>query len=151
MAADSKADAALALHRFGFGPAGEGLPSVANDPRGALLADLDTPGRGQIAAGNLPNSADTARRIFDFRAERQAEQKLEQRAKKMASEAMAQDSATNNAAGGDAIVAPKNTPRPNEPPPLPRQIFLDEAKARIDAALYADTGFVERLVWFWSN
>ena len=35
--------------------------------------------------------------------------------------------------------------------PLPRQLFLDEAKARIDAALDAEIGFVERLVWFWSN
>ena len=35
--------------------------------------------------------------------------------------------------------------------PLPRQIFLNEAKARIDAAIDAEIGFVERLVWFWSN
>jgi uncharacterized protein (DUF1800 family) len=28
---------------------------------------------------------------------------------------------------------------------------LEEAKARIDAALGAELGFVERLVWFWSN
>jgi uncharacterized protein (DUF1800 family) len=35
--------------------------------------------------------------------------------------------------------------------PLPRKIFLDEAAARIRAALNADIGFVERLVWFWSN
>jgi uncharacterized protein (DUF1800 family) len=32
-----------------------------------------------------------------------------------------------------------------------RQIYLDEAKARIDAALASETGFAERLVWFWSN
>jgi hypothetical protein len=35
--------------------------------------------------------------------------------------------------------------------PLPRQIFLDEATARFDAAKRAEIGFVERLVWFWSN
>jgi uncharacterized protein (DUF1800 family) len=35
--------------------------------------------------------------------------------------------------------------------PLPRQLFLKEARARIDAALNAEIGFVERLVWFWSN
>ena len=35
--------------------------------------------------------------------------------------------------------------------PLPRQLFRDEARARIDAALDAEIGFVERLVWFWSN
>jgi uncharacterized protein (DUF1800 family) len=38
-----------------------------------------------------------------------------------------------------------------EPVPLPRQIFLDEAKARFDGAIRAEIGFVERLVWFWSN
>jgi len=32
-----------------------------------------------------------------------------------------------------------------------RQIYLDEAKTRIDAALAAEIGLVERLVWFWSN
>ena len=37
------------------------------------------------------------------------------------------------------------------PETLPRQIFLDEARARFDAALGAEIGFVERLVWFWSN
>ena len=34
---------------------------------------------------------------------------------------------------------------------MPQQIYLAEAKARFDAALNADIGFVERLVWFWSN
>ena len=35
--------------------------------------------------------------------------------------------------------------------PLRRQIFLDEAKARYRAAINAEIGLVERLVWFWSN
>ena len=34
---------------------------------------------------------------------------------------------------------------------VPQQIYLEEAKARFDAALGAEIGFVERLVWFWSN
>ena len=34
---------------------------------------------------------------------------------------------------------------------MPQQIYLDEAKARIDAALGAEIGLAERLVWFWSN
>jgi len=41
-------------------------------------------------------------------------------------------------------------PRPNGPA-VPQQIYLDEAKARIHAALGAEIGFAERLVWFWSN
>ena len=35
--------------------------------------------------------------------------------------------------------------------PLPRRLFLAEAKARVDAAVNAEIGFAERLVWFWSN
>ena len=38
------------------------------------------------------------------------------------------------------------------PPETPtQQIFFAEAKARFDAAIQAEIGFVERLVWFWSN
>ena len=33
----------------------------------------------------------------------------------------------------------------------PQELYLTEARARIDAALEAEIGFVERLVWFWSN
>jgi uncharacterized protein (DUF1800 family) len=46
---------------------------------------------------------------------------------------------------------PASAPRPNPGPSVPQQIYLAEAKARIHAALAADIGFVERLVWFWSN
>ena len=42
------------------------------------------------------------------------------------------------------------SPMPGKPP-LPQQIIQGEAKARFDAASGADIGFVERLVWFWSN
>ncbi len=42
-------------------------------------------------------------------------------------------------------------PKPNPTPPLAQQLFLKEAKAHVDAAIGSDIGFVERLVWFWSN
>src|SRR5262249_12248199 len=42
-------------------------------------------------------------------------------------------------------------PRPPSGPTVPQQIYLAEAKARFHAALIAEIGFVERLVWFWSN
>ncbi len=41
--------------------------------------------------------------------------------------------------------------KPKRPPGVPQQIYLDEARARFDSAINADIGFVERLVWFWSN
>src|SRR5262249_58230933 len=46
---------------------------------------------------------------------------------------------------------PALAPMRNPGPGVPQQICLSEAKARIDAALDAEIGFVERLVWFWSN
>src|SRR5260370_826800 len=145
---DPSAAAALALHRFGLGPRAGSLAVSASDPRGALLAELDRPGAGRISAAQLASSGVAARTAFAFqqakRAERQAERAVRQ--------ANAQD------VGGalqtmkppdqqDALAVPK----PNAGPGVPQQIYLDEAKARIDAALGAEIGFAERLVWFWSN
>src|SRR5262249_8101832 len=47
--------------------------------------------------------------------------------------------------------AGKQAPQRNPGPGVPQQIYLEEAKARFNAALTSDIGFVERLVWFWSN
>jgi uncharacterized protein (DUF1800 family) len=135
-----KEAAALALHRFGFGPLRDSISTIAADPRGALLSDLDRPGAGYLAA-KLPSSGAAARAISDYRAEEQAKSKLAQRAKKEA-EAMGMASASDA-----AVTTP---PKPSEPP-LPQQIFHNEAAARCEAAVGADIGFVERLVWFWSN
>jgi len=144
-----KEAAALALHRFGFGPAGGAIAAIANDPRGALLADLERPGAGLVAAASLPSSAQVVRAVFEFRAEEQAKRKLAQRAKKAEQE--------RSAALADAKSASLALAEPPEPklqpamPPLPAQLMQNEAKARFDAATGADVGFVERLVWFWSN
>ena len=59
-------------------------------------------------------------------------------------------------AGGEAVMEAKPDAAPAasgqpEAVPLPRQLFRNEAKARFDAAINAEIGFVERLVWFWSN
>jgi uncharacterized protein (DUF1501 family) len=43
MAIDPKFAAALALQRFGFGPAPGAIAATADDPRGALLAELERP------------------------------------------------------------------------------------------------------------
>ena len=55
---------------------------------------------------------------------------------------------------GDAQAAkpePAPTQQGQQPPPLPAQLVQNEAKVRIEAAVAAEIGFVERLVWFWSN
>jgi uncharacterized protein (DUF1800 family) len=138
-----KEAAALALHRFGFGASRDSITAIAADPRGALLSDIDRPGAGFLAV-KLPSSAAAARAVSDFRAEEQAKSKLAQRAKKEA-EAMGMASASDAAAS-----TLMSMPKPSEPP-LPQQIFQNEAAARYEAAAGADIGFVERLVWFWSN
>src|ERR1700738_1268644 len=61
--------AALALHRFGFGPKAGSIAALAPDPLGALLADLDAPNAGQIANADLPSSGAEARSLFENNAE----------------------------------------------------------------------------------
>ncbi len=147
-AASGKDAAALALHRFGFGPVGDSISAIAGDPRGALLADLDRPNAGRLDVA-LPSSGQAARDVFDFRATQQAKQKLAQRAKK-AAEAAATGTTTPTAAALKNDAAANAAPETKEPP-LPQQLIQAEAKARFAAAAGADIGFVERLVWFWSN
>ena len=43
MTSSAKAEAALALHRFGMGPRPGSIAAIASDPRGALLAELENP------------------------------------------------------------------------------------------------------------
>jgi uncharacterized protein (DUF1800 family) len=152
MARDPKAEAALALHRFGFGPRAGSIAAVASDPRGALIAELDRPGAGRIADSDLLTSGEAARAAFNFRQERKA-RRLAERAQREA-EKSAPAGAAEKPAAPSAGMAPGETaaqPKPNQLPGLPQQVYLEEAKARIDAALGVDLGFVERLVWFWSN
>ncbi|MGZ3291042.1 MAG: DUF1800 domain-containing protein, partial [Xanthobacteraceae bacterium] len=53
MALDPKAQAALALHRFGVSPRPGSIAAIASDPRGALLAELDRAGAGRIPDTDL--------------------------------------------------------------------------------------------------
>ena len=138
-----KEAAALALHRFGFGPVGNQINAIAADPRGALQADLDRPAAGELKV-DFPSSAEAARAVSDFQAERRAEQILAQRAQ---NEAAAGDAPPSMSDAGSAVAPPQKPAQP----PLPQQLLLNEAKARFDAAANAEIGFVERLVWFWSN
>src|SRR5215470_17612032 len=72
---DPKAQAALALHRFGLGPRAGAIAAIASDPQGALIAELDRPDAGRIADQTLPTTAAAARAAFEFqRAQRTARQ-----------------------------------------------------------------------------
>jgi len=147
---DPRAQALVALHRFGFAPK-PGTAASINDARAALLAELENPATGQIKNDDLLNSGEAARAAFDFRQERKAARLVarsqDQASKQQASEAPANVPQQNMA----EPQAQKASPSPNPGPSVPQQIYLEEAKARLDSALAADVGFVERLVWFWSN
>src|ERR1700739_3144809 len=83
MPRDPKAEAALALHRFGFGPRLGSIAAIASDPRGALLADLDRPGAGRIGDPDPLPSGEAARAACNVRQERKA-QRFAERAQREA-------------------------------------------------------------------
>ena len=104
MAPDPKTLAATALHRFGFGPRAGSLASVATDPRGAMLAELDRPGAGRIADSDLLTTGEAARAAFDFRQERKAG-RLARRSEREATQAEAKKVADAAKTAGKADMA----------------------------------------------
>ena len=151
MTRDARA-AALAVHRFGLGPRAGTIAAIASDPRGALLAELDRPGAGLVAAAGLRSSGAENRAVFEYNAARNAKGKLAKRQRE-AAQKLAAAGGMQNPGAETAMAAQPEAPAmaPADEIRLPRQIFLDEAKARFDAAKHSELGFVERLVWFWSN
>jgi uncharacterized protein (DUF1800 family) len=150
--------AALALHRFGFGPRPGTIAAVASDPKGALIAELDQPNAGKVPDAGLLGSGVANRIAFEFNAARVARQRLEARrqeaAKQEAVKVVAETAAGQNPASeaaGMQKTAEAKPPAAAEPETPMRENFFREAKVHYDAAITADIGLVERLVWFWSN
>ncbi|MCK1546789.1 DUF1800 domain-containing protein [Bradyrhizobium sp. 160] len=156
MSNSAKAEAVLALHRFGMGPRPGSIASVGSDARGALIAELDRP-LALAAASGLPSSAKAYRTVADANARRAARAKqAQQQAKKqqMVSGDQAQAQPDGQALGyaQEKDAAETAAKQAAEAIPDPgRPTYLQEAKLRTEAALAADIGFAERLVWFWSN
>src|SRR5581483_5332856 len=152
MSSSAKTEAALALHRFGMGPRPGSIDKIASDPRGALLAELDNPPPYPAAAAALPSSAKAFRTVADANARRQAKATIAARAEAEAKKqqmAAAGAAMTEDAATGMSETATKAAAEAVPDPGRP--IYLEEARLRTEAALNADIGFTERLVWFWSN
>ena len=162
---DPKFQAALALHRFGLGPKPGSIAAIASDPRGALLAELDRPGVALVSDGSLMTAAKSSMTAFMFRQERMAE-RIAKEAKQAEQAAMTPNMANApapvQAASNDKLVPVKPDPKAastadtkvDKQPPEPnvqQRIFRNEARAHFISANRADIGFVERLVWFWSN
>jgi len=164
MSLDPKAQAALALHRFGLGPRAGSIAAIASDPRGALIAELDQPGAGRVTGAGLLTTGEAARAAIAFRQAQRAARQAERTARQgeqgpvppqrpgnvpppPAQDAVPETKPTPQASAPEA--KPAQPPRPG--PGVPQQIYLEEAKAGLTAALGAEIGFAERLAWFWSN
>ena len=173
MSTDPKYRAALALHRFGLGPKAGLIDAIASDPRGALLAELDKPGVGLVFDANLMPSSKSSMTAFMFRQEQMAMRIAKQNEKnEMASastavgdtpanvmakadakpsDPKASDPKMQDPKTADAKADNKADPKKPQEPNVQQRIFRNEARAHFVAANTAELGFVERLVWFWSN
>ena len=127
--------AALALHRFGFGPRPGSIATIASDPTAALVADLDKPNAGQISSAGLLSSGAITRATVQFNAERTAKERLEARRRE---EAKAAAQAGQMAVEGGVMEAPIKTPNPQLPQPETPMLqnLYAETKAHFEAALH---------------
>ncbi len=153
MAPDPKFEAALALHRFGLGPRSGSIAAMGSDPRGALLAELNSADAGRITDPALLASGECARAAFEFRQQQRAARQAERAARPSAPSTQS-GAASQEMQGTQQAPQQQANPavqRPAPAPGVPQQLYLREAAARMQAAVNAQIGFVERLVWFWSN
>jgi uncharacterized protein (DUF1800 family) len=159
MARDSQA-ALVALNRFGLGARGGAsgdFVNAASDPRGFVKAELDRPNGALLEAPGLQSTPALAQTVFAYQFEivqarnaaaKSAAPKPETGAPDIAGKAAAMEATDANAAMAPAEAMPKPVA---EPPNIIQKTYRAEALARLQRAMIADCGFVERLVVFWSN
>ncbi|TPL91192.1 DUF1800 family protein [Mesorhizobium sp. B2-3-12] len=158
------------FNRFGLGARPGDRDRMAGDPRGYLKAELRQPDIAMIAyddpayadlLGSTPAIQASMAAGFQRKLDRGLAKAAAQPAKAKApaatgaaspiSTAPAMPSAAVKAsapAGSPQAVPAKPTPAT---PPVEATLYRAEAQARFDKALRAEVGFVERLVYFWSN
>src|SRR4030081_2114063 len=151
MSRSAKAEAVLALHRFGMGPRPGSIAAIEADPRGALIAELERPSASQLVASALPSSSKDFCTVNEANAKRRAKTIIAAKAQQEAKRQQMSDAPSMMEGSGQdanamaAKIAAEAVPDPGRP------IYLEEARIRIEAALGTEIGFVERLIWFWSN
>jgi uncharacterized protein (DUF1800 family) len=150
MPLDAKGAAALALHRFGLGPRAGSIAAIASDPRGALLEEIEKPGAGQIADKDMLTAPQAARLGFHYNQEQQAKRLSARISEEQRKTTMAVMTPEESKPDDTTMVTVPGAAEPQQPTP-PQQNVNREVMTRIRAAMNADIGFVERLVWFWSN
>jgi uncharacterized protein (DUF1800 family) len=159
MARDSQA-ALVALNRFGLGARGASgdFANAASDPRGFVKADLSHPNGMLLEAPGLQSTPALAQTVFAYQFEivqaRNAAAKSGAPAMEGAQAAppdIAGKAAAMEATDANAAMAPAEAKPAPEPPNIIQKTYRAEALARIQRAVSADCGLVERLVVFWSN
>jgi uncharacterized protein (DUF1800 family) len=166
MARDSQA-ALVALNRFGLGARGGAsgdFVNAASDPRGFVKAELDRPSGALLEAPGLQSTPALAQTVFAYQFEivqaRNAAAKsgapkpeaAANGAPDIAGKAAAMEATDANAAMTPAQAMQPDAPKPApQPPNIIQKTYRTEALARLQRAMIADCGFVERLVVFWSN
>lgn len=143
----------VAFNRFGLGARPGDRDRVARDPRGYLKAELRQPDIALIslddpAYASLPGSTPAIQASMAANFQRKRDR--ERMAATAAQPAMASAPATpEQVAPAQPVPAPAPPTKPV--PPIEATLFRAEAQARLDKAFRAEAGFVERLVYFWSN
>jgi len=136
MGNSAKAEAVLALHRFGMGPRPGSIAAMGSDPRDSLISEIERPAAAQLAAPVLPSSAKAFRAVADANARRQAKaivatkQETAKRQQTAEASLMMEGTAPGTSATAQRMAADA-VPDPGRP------IYLQEAKLRIEAALGA--------------
>ena len=136
MSSSAKAEAVLALHRFGMGPRPGSIAAIESDPRGALIAELERSPLAAISASALPSSAKAFRTVADANARRQAKaivatkQEVAKKQQMAEAPAMVEWTTPGMSAAAEKMAA-EAIPDPG------RGFYLAEAKVRTEAALGA--------------
>ena len=167
MARDSQA-ALIALNRFGFGARGGAsgdLINAASDPRGFVKAELSRPNAVRLELPTLQTTPALAEAVFAYQAETKLAREATAKSGGDASQSMqkAPDAKTQMPAA-EPPEKRANAPRPPteaiqfavpkspaQPLNVIQKTYRAEALARLQRAMMADCGLVERLVTFWSN
>lgn len=147
--------ALIAFNRFGLGARPGDRERLAGDPRGYLKAELRRPDAAMISLDD-PAYADLKGSTPAIQASMAANLQRKRDRERMTTE---QQQAGTPAAG--PVMPPSAAPATSPPvappaakpavPPVEIMLFRAEAQARFYKAMQAEVGFVERLVYFWSN
>ncbi|MBZ9754842.1 DUF1800 family protein [Mesorhizobium sp. ESP6-5] len=149
--------ALIVFNRFGLGARPGDRERLAGDPRGYLKAELRRPDVAMISLDD-PAYADLKGSTPAIQASMAANLQRKRDRQRMATEqppagrpAAASVMPPPAAPAMSPSVAPAAAKAKPAVPPVEVVLFRAEAQARFDKAMQAEAGFVERLVYFWSN